>query len=867
MSFIFGKRKTPAELLRENKRMLDKSIREIDRERQGLQTQEKKLILEIKKNAKQGQMGAVRLMAKDLIRTRHQIDKFYKLKSQLQGVSLRIQTMKSTLAMGEAMKGVTKAMGQMNRQMNLPSLQKIMQEFERQNERMEMTSEVMGDAIDDALEGDEEEEETEELVNQVLDEIGIDVNQELVNAPSTAVAAPAAKAKVAQVETTANEDSGIDSDLQARAARDRRLEKEMEANNGVVVKKGKDEVVVVISGFGGEVEKPSSSLENSQSGLSIDPDPELKDVKNAALKVQVPNLNSSFFGQGSTEPSQIASGEPPMVPTGTLTRRKSSLARSAYSKPKSRFVEQSYPNKAELAEVKSQLKSASSPSGNSPSVASPGAHVGSATSNENVKTAPATPRTPILVLSGRGNDEDDDDEVYKTANLEVQKILVTEWLINIMVFMIERNFLLKKKVLYFVYGLKKSVRVFIWPPFMEMDGNSKSNSQLSFKTSNEGSEQKKEEVIDLEKLHSINQGKVSAWTMKGLIDVISGSGLSMAGLNHGDDDEEGEKQESEISSKWSAKAAAYQIKETYIEEEDLLHFMKRADVDNAFPLFEGATETGKITRSSLKKWLVKIYQECKSLAHSLNDTKTAIEELNRLASGVVLIVIIIVWLLVMGLLTTQVLLFISSQLYLVVFIFGNTAKTVFDAIIFVFVMHPFNVGDCCVIDGVQMVVEEMNILTTVFLRYDNEKIYYPNSVLATKPVSNFYRSPEMSDSVEFTIDFSTSIESIGDMKAKIKEYLESKPQYWRPGHSVLVKEIEDVNKMKMGLYVTRTIYFQRSGDRSSRRCELVLELKKIFEEVVIAYRLLPQEVHLSNVGCSRSDVTYPLYAISHSTGR
>ncbi|XP_010488799.1 PREDICTED: vacuolar protein sorting-associated protein 2 homolog 1 [Camelina sativa] len=217
MNSIFGKRKTPAELLRENKRMLDKSIREIERERQGLQTQEKKLIAEIKKTAKQGQMGAVKVMAKDLIRTRHQIEKFYKLKSQLQGVSLRIQTLKSTQAMGEAMKGVTKAMGQMNRQMNLPSLQKIMQEFERQNEKMEMVSEVMGDAIDDALEGDEEEEETEDLVSQVLDEIGIDINQELVNAPSGAVAVPATKNKVVQAEATGAEDGGgIDSDLQAR---------------------------------------------------------------------------------------------------------------------------------------------------------------------------------------------------------------------------------------------------------------------------------------------------------------------------------------------------------------------------------------------------------------------------------------------------------------------------------------------------------------------------------------------------------------------------------------------------------------------------------------------------------------------------
>lgn len=45
-----------AELLRENKRMLDRAIRELDRERMGLQQQEKKLIMEIKKMAKEGQM-------------------------------------------------------------------------------------------------------------------------------------------------------------------------------------------------------------------------------------------------------------------------------------------------------------------------------------------------------------------------------------------------------------------------------------------------------------------------------------------------------------------------------------------------------------------------------------------------------------------------------------------------------------------------------------------------------------------------------------------------------------------------------------------------------------------------------------------
>ena len=43
--------------------MIDKSIREIERERQGLQTQEKKLIVEIKKNAIQGQMVSLIVLA------------------------------------------------------------------------------------------------------------------------------------------------------------------------------------------------------------------------------------------------------------------------------------------------------------------------------------------------------------------------------------------------------------------------------------------------------------------------------------------------------------------------------------------------------------------------------------------------------------------------------------------------------------------------------------------------------------------------------------------------------------------------------------------------------------------------------------
>ena len=64
MEWLFGRRMTPDEMLRKNQRALTKAMRELDRERAKMEQQEKKIIADIKKMAKQGQMDAVKIMAK-----------------------------------------------------------------------------------------------------------------------------------------------------------------------------------------------------------------------------------------------------------------------------------------------------------------------------------------------------------------------------------------------------------------------------------------------------------------------------------------------------------------------------------------------------------------------------------------------------------------------------------------------------------------------------------------------------------------------------------------------------------------------------------------------------------------------------------
>jgi len=192
MGNVFAAEKPLKEIVRENQRMIKKATRELEKEISDLQKNEKKLIADIKKMAAQNQIPTVKIMAKDLVRTRNYIARFIEMKTQMSAVGLKIQAIKSHQAMAEAMKGVTKAMSTMNSKMKLPALQKIMTEFIKENEKSEVTQEMIGDTIDDAMEQEGSAEDEEAVVGSVLAEIGIDLTGMVPEAPTASTSAPMA---------------------------------------------------------------------------------------------------------------------------------------------------------------------------------------------------------------------------------------------------------------------------------------------------------------------------------------------------------------------------------------------------------------------------------------------------------------------------------------------------------------------------------------------------------------------------------------------------------------------------------------------------------------------------------------------------
>ncbi|KAJ9153458.1 hypothetical protein P3X46_026893 [Hevea brasiliensis] len=557
--------------------------------------------------------------------------------------------------------------------------------------------------------------------------------------------------------------------------------------------------------------------------------------------------------------------------------------------------------------------------------------------------------------------------------------LVSGWVIRIIVFFVERNFLLRKRVLYFVYGIKKAVQNCLWlglvliawhylfdkkvqretrsrtlryvtkilvcllvgtllwlvktlvvkvlassfhvstyfdriqeslfnqyvietlsgPPLIEIKKNEEEEEKIAaeiqtlqnagatmpanlkattypspqaqgVKALGSGRIQKsprigtprlsrafskkaneEEDGITIDHLHKLNPKNVSAWNMKRLMNIIRYGALTTLDEQIRDTSQDDDESATKIRSEYEAKAAARKIFQNvakpgsrHIYLEDIMRFMQEDEALKTMGLFEGASESKKISKSCLKNWVVNAFRERRALALTLNDTKTAVNKLHRMVNVLVGILIAIIWLLILGIATSKFLVFISSQLLLVAFIFGNTCKTVFESIIFLFVIHPFDVGDRCEVDGVQMVVEEMNILTTVFLRYDNQKIIIANSVLATKAISNYYRSPDMGDAVEFLIHLATPAEKIAVIKQRITCYVENKKEHWYPSPMIIFKDVEDLNRVRIAVWLTHTMNHQDMGERFTRRALLLEEMVKIFRELDIQYRLLPLDINV-----------------------
>lgn len=83
-------------------------------------------------------------------------------------------------------------------------------------------------------------------------------------------------------------------------------------------------------------------------------------------------------------------------------------------------------------------------------------------------------------------------------------------------------------------------------------------------------------------------------------------------------------------------------------------------------------------------------------------------------------------------------------------------------------------------------------------------------------------------------------------------YMENKTEHWYPNPSVVLRDVDDMNRLRVSIWMRHRINFQDMGEKWTRR-ELVLqEMIKVLRELDIEYRLLPVDLNVRNMPTANS---------------
>ncbi|XP_021862752.1 uncharacterized protein [Spinacia oleracea] len=210
----------------------------------------------------------------------------------------------------------------------------------------------------------------------------------------------------------------------------------------------------------------------------------------------------------------------------------------------------------------------------------------------------------------------------------------------------------------------------------------------------------------------------------------------------------------------------------------------------------------------IRAWMDRARTNCLLLANTLSSANEVVDCLNKIISTLLIAVIFIMWLLLTGFATIKLLVIIASPSLAATLIFGESCKTLFQGIIFTYVVHPFDVGDLCVIEEKMMEVRTIGVWKTTFTKVGTqEEVIFTNSQLTSKDIINHKTEFDWNDCVELDVA-SLNKKQIMRLKEKIEKHLEdNEEKKFATGYNCVTVLTTGDNNLKLA------ISFRHNEDR------------------------------------------------------
>ncbi|KAJ1896948.1 hypothetical protein LPJ81_004633, partial [Coemansia sp. IMI 209127] len=293
----------------------------------------------------------------------------------------------------------------------------------------------------------------------------------------------------------------------------------------------------------------------------------------------------------------------------------------------------------------------------------------------------------------------------------------------------------------------------------------------------------------------------------------------------------------------------------YLVVDDFLpYFEKEEDAIKAFEFFD-KDHNGDISKREMRDRVLLIYKERRSLLSALSDMGQVVGKLDMFLTGIALVIILIIALLVFGLdalksLATMGTLFVGWS-----FVFGNTFKTMFESVVFLFQIHAYDVGDTVIVATESLSVSQIRLLSTVFFKTDGTYTVYANSVLATMKIQNLRRSNAQSESIVVAFAFDTPSEKLTELRERMNQYCDDNPRELVSPVGFSVDLLENCNRLQVSVGINYKSNWQDGGYHFGTKREFSLALRNVIIDLGLRYHLPVQPVAMVSPPPSYADLS------------
>lgn len=264
------------------------------------------------------------------------------------------------------------------------------------------------------------------------------------------------------------------------------------------------------------------------------------------------------------------------------------------------------------------------------------------------------------------------------------------------------------------------------------------------------------------------------------------------------------------------------------------------EADAAFTMFDRDLN-GDISMEELESVCVEIGRERKAITASLKDLDSVVSKLDDVLFFIVAVITVLVFVSLISTSASGVITSAGSAVLALSWLFSATAQEFLQSVIFVFVKHPFDVGDRVTVygntgsmmRGDDYFVKEISLLFTEFKKMEGHVVQAPNSYLNTLFILNQRRSGGLAEAVPVVIKFGTTLEQIETLRNRLLEFVGSETREYQKNILTELRDVTEAYSITLNVVFFYKSNWQNELLRLQRRNKFICALMVTMQDLGI----------------------------------